>query len=443
MTEIKTPDSLSNLGRERKRESGGTKNGFLRKEPSAASIITRNRGYRKEEVPSYQPVPQTRTSANFVGNAVFSSTLSQSVSGEASSAGQSEKVATEGGSFPCLYSNNSIDPPAEPSSGSTSKLSVFSSYYRKLSYALKLNIESFVEMVGIDRLGFLTLTFPDNCTDHKEAYKRFRSFNTNYLSKHAQFGEWLCVKERQNRGAWHYHLLIDCGFDVRTGIDWERFKKKDYRSANKYLRSLWADLRKNLPKYGFGRSELMPIRSSVKALSGYISKYLSKHIGSRKEEDKGVRLVSYSRNWPRSTAHFQWNTPNAKLFRLKLCIYAESLGFSKIEHFRWKHGLNWAWKLAPYIHEINPEQRSWYRSLRPPQPEWFRLSSDVISLNSCIEALLKWWHSSQAPQPEVQPLHGAGPLVEVPAGVSTGFGKEPVGLRDWYRTHQPIPDRDQ
>jgi transposase len=87
------------------------------------------------------------------------------------------------------YSNNSIGPPAVPSSISTGKLNVFSPYHRKVAYALELNVKSFVETVGLDRLGFLTLTFPDNCTDHKEAYKRFRSFNANYLANHSQFGE--------------------------------------------------------------------------------------------------------------------------------------------------------------------------------------------------------------------------------------------------------------
>lgn len=349
MTEIRTPDSLSNLAGNTKRESGGAKNGLLRKEPSAAYKITQQLGFCKgdelSETSCFQSVPHLGTVVNLAVNPSLSSVPAHSVE-------QPEKVAAADGSLLYLYCNNSIQPPAGAASTSqevTKLCNLLSPYHRKAAHALAENVASLLAAVGLDRLGFLTLTFPDNCSDHKEAYSRFRSFNTNYLANHAQFGDWLCVKERQRRGAWHYHLLIDCGGDIRTGIDWDQVASQKYSSANEHLRFLWADLRANLPKYGFGRSELLPVRSNIEAMGRYIGKYISKHIGSRKEEDAGVRLCSYSRNWPRSNSHFQWYTANSQKWRANVQKLAEWFDCSTLEELTAKLGRRWAFRYAEDI----------------------------------------------------------------------------------------------
>jgi hypothetical protein len=200
-----------------------------------------------------------------------------------------------GASLLYLNSNNSL----ESISPDVSKLTP---YHAKQAFCLSDNCERFISKVGLDRVGFLTLTFPDNVTDNKEASRRFDSMNKGFLSRF--FGEWMLVKERQQRGAWHYHILIDCKTDIRTGINFEeiqRIPRPKYTSAKPALRSIWQLLRDRLPAYGFGRSELLPVRTTAQATSKYLGKYIAKHIGSRSDQDKGVRLTSYSADFPKST----------------------------------------------------------------------------------------------------------------------------------------------
>lgn len=228
-------------------------------------------------------------------------------------------------------------------------LNLLSPYHKKSAYALASNVESLISKSGLENMGFLTLTFPDNVTDPKEAYKRFDSFNRNYLRKNKSFRNWLCVKERQKRGAWHYHILIDCGGDIRTGFNWDEVRSRIYRGVPSHLLKLWKDLRTNLPKYGFGRSELKPIRTDGEIIGKYIGKYIAKHIKARAEEDKGVRLVSYSRTWPRNNSNFQWNTPNSKKWREQLARFAECYRLSSLEDIKDFFGTNWAFHLADVI----------------------------------------------------------------------------------------------
>lgn len=262
-----------------------------------------------------------------------------------------DSVSQTADSLPCLYSNNCIEGvDGAPESASENLCNLLSPYHRKSAHALAENVESLVNSVGLERLGFLTLTFPDNVTDHREALRRFRSMNSNYLAGHFCFGVWLCVKERQKRGAWHYHLLICCGADIRTGVNWDEINNGVYRSANDHLRGLWSDLRVNLPKYGFGRSELLPIRENAEAMSRYVGKYISKHIGGRKEEDKGVRIVSYSKNWPRSNPKFQWHTPNSQTWRANVRAFAEFFGCEGgLDALKKRFGSRWAYHLAETI----------------------------------------------------------------------------------------------
>jgi len=251
---------------------------------------------------------------------------------------------------------------------------VLSPYYRKASETLHLNVKRLIELApSTGHVGFLTLTFKDNVTDHDQAYKRFRSMNSNFLSKFPEFGEWICVKERQSRGSWHYHLVIHLGQDIKTGFNWDLYgkalelkdhsapylspKNKEYRktmtealrTASPYLRRLWQTLREELPKYGFGRSELLPIRSNEDAMARYLGKYIGKHLGARKRSDKGVRLVNYSKKWVKNSVNFQWNTDGAKQWRKNLKMFATFHGCNGIYGLRAKFGTNWAYKYANEI----------------------------------------------------------------------------------------------
>lgn len=234
----------------------------------------------------------------------------------------------------------------------------FSGYEVKKTLALRDNTARFIKMVGIERVGFLTLTFKDNVLDAKEAYRRFCSLRKHFLA--LTFTDYMLVKERQVRGAWHYHLLVGCCADIRTGFDFGAvFPEKgrgDYSSASPYLRSLWRDIRDACEKYGFGRSELAPIKSNADGIAAYVGKYIEQNVKGKNSsgfDDKGVRLVSYSKKWPRTSTKFSWNTPGAKEWRRKLSKFANILGVDDLDGMKHHFGRRWAYFLADLISDVD------------------------------------------------------------------------------------------
>ena len=174
--------------------------------------------------------------------------------------------------------------------------------HRKVASALSWNVAHVCKTFGVERVGFLTLTFADHVLCAREASRRFNSLASNILAK--RYAAYVRVLERQKSGRIHYHLLVVLPDDIRTGADFDAFAQRDYRSANNHLRREWAFWRKTAGNFGFGRTELMPIRSDANALGQYVGKYIGKHIGAREERDKGVRLVSYSKDARMATSKF-------------------------------------------------------------------------------------------------------------------------------------------
>jgi len=182
-------------------------------------------------------------------------------------------------------------------------IQLLASKKKKAAFALQTNIAAMIVKYGIERIGFLTLTFADNVQCHKEATKRFNSLATNVLKN--KYQSWVRVSERQQSGRWHFHLIVSCKHDIKRGLKFDELKNKNYKSANKALRGEWSFWRTVAKKYNFGRTELLPIRKSGEAVAAYMAKYLTK--GERKAEDKGARLVSYSSKVLRvCTQSFSW-----------------------------------------------------------------------------------------------------------------------------------------
>lgn len=196
--------------------------------------------------------------------------------------------------FPCLYSNNSAETSLkndlEASNYASSNLSTS---FKKSAFALALNVENFAQTFGLNYLGFLTLTFADNVTCIQEASRRFDILRKHVLN--VRYKSYIRVIERTKKGRVHFHLLVALSADIRTDFDFSGIANCDYRSANQVLRNEWAFWRKNAKKYGFGRTELLPIKSTSEGISRYVGKYIGKHMESRLDEDKGARLVEYSR----------------------------------------------------------------------------------------------------------------------------------------------------
>lgn len=213
-----------------------------------------------------------------------------------------------GESLPCLFRNNSIE--IEKS---------LSKKHLKNSVALATNVEEMAKKYGLKNLGFLTLTFADHVTDYKEGSKRFNSLATNILN--TRYLDWIRVMERQKSGRIHYHLVVALTSDIRSGAQFDAFANRDYRSANSALRSEWAFWRKTAKLYSFGRTELMPVRSTEEGIARYVGKYISKHFEARLPDDKGARLVAYSKGVRVMNTKFAWNTAGGAVWRHKVGLF--------------------------------------------------------------------------------------------------------------------------
>ena len=230
---------------------------------------------------------------------------------------------------------------------------------KKTAAALSWNVAHLVEKFGLERVGFLTLTFADHVTDPREAQRRFHSLKTNILRK--RYAEHIRVVERQKSGRIHYHLLVVCADDIRTGADFDAFALRDYKSANNHLRREWAFWRKTAPLYNFGRTELMPVRSNSQAMGAYVGKYIAKHIGQREERDKGIRLVEYTRGARMASTRFTSTGSGSTLWRQKLQTFVHLTRASHpgepvtgLASLRRIYGPRWSFHWRDFILQLTP-----------------------------------------------------------------------------------------
>ncbi len=238
-----------------------------------------------------------------------------------------------------------------------------SSGHRKVANALSWNVAHLCQKYGTHRVGFLTLTFADHVICAREASRRFNSLASNVLRP--RYAHFIRVLERQKSGRIHYHLLVVLKDDIRTGADFDAFADRNYKSANSALRLEWAFWRKTSPVYRFGRTELMPIRSDADALGLYVGKYIGKHIGFRLEEDKGVRLVSYSGDARMATSKHmligkypdQWRAKVATFCRIvegwKVTVNPHAR-VRNMDDLAFELGPKWAYKWREFICSLPP-----------------------------------------------------------------------------------------
>lgn len=224
----------------------------------------------------------------------------------------------------------------------------------RTAHALEVNVEAAVLRWGLERTGFLTLTFADLVTDPVEAQRRMNSLTTHVIRP--RYGEAIRVMERQKSGRIHYHLLVPLQADIRTGFDFRAVEDRDYRSASPALRSEWAFWRETAKKYGFGRTELLPIKSTAQAIGRYVGKYIAKHLGVRDERDLGCRLVSYV--GPRvATVKFAWSGGRGRSWRVGLgslvhALYeARQIHRPTVDAMSQRYGKRWAWKWRDVVRE--------------------------------------------------------------------------------------------
>lgn len=242
-----------------------------------------------------------------------SSKPSQAPRPAAAEAGKRERRPAAG--LPCLNSNISIEVPSSES------FKDLSTQQRKTAFILRESVSALADRYGVNHLGFLTLTFRDHVLDHKEASRRLNSLLSNVIKK--RYREYVGVMERQRSRRIHYHLLIVLNQDIRSGVDFKSLARGNYSSASPGLRIEWRFWRETAPKYGFGRTELLPVKSNIEAMAKYVGKYIAKHVTERLPEDKGARLVRYSRGARVGTTRFQFNSQGASEWRRKVATFAE------------------------------------------------------------------------------------------------------------------------
>lgn len=269
--------------------------------------------------------------------------------------------------LPCLLINNSITRSGEgktvAGSGVSSAPAPMPSWVRKAGFIVKTNIHAMTERFGINCIGFLTLTFADDVQCHKEACKRFNSLATNVLN--VRYAQWIRVSERQKSGRWHFHLVVVCKQDIRRGVDFAAIAKRDYKSASPALRAEWAFWRNTAKRYGFGRSELLPVKKTGEALAAYVAKYISKGFSYRRDDDKGARLVSYSKGSRVCGSRFSFVGGRSHQWRLRCKLFLDFLSFwhhqqatikgeKPLSWFTYDDmpslfGKRWAWRLRDKI----------------------------------------------------------------------------------------------
>lgn len=300
-------------------------------------------------------IPTSEECAQGIGNAVPLPSLRVNNSNE----GACEDVTAVGSAVPVVPNT---PPPA---------------YVRKKEFSLKCNILALCEAYPIGHIGFLTLTYQKDQQCFREAGKDFNSLATGVLND--RFLAWVKVGERTKRHVVHFHLLVVCKQEIRRGFDFDAVNNRDYRSVCSYLRDEWAFWSSRAAsgkktarvgaaeRYGFGgRVELKPIRKNAEALASYLSKYLSKGFVNRLDDDKGVRLISYSKSFPRRCgSRFSFVGGKVKEWRLRCRLFLGHLyyryynqalleGILPPEPFTYDDmpslfGKRWAWRLREQI----------------------------------------------------------------------------------------------
>jgi hypothetical protein len=221
--------------------------------------------------------------------------------------------------LPCLNRNISFDNVENTSQ----KIARLSSSHKKTAFTLKNSIEKMVKKYGVENILFLTLTFKDNVQCHREASKRMNSLTTNIIKP--RYKDYAGVPERMKSGRIHYHYLIPTKDNVLLGLDFKALQNKDYRTANSALRKEWAFWRNTAPKYRFGRTELLPIKSTAEAVGKYVGKYISKNIESRTEGDKGARLMRLSKGIRSGNSRFAFLSDGSYQWRKKVALFASQI----------------------------------------------------------------------------------------------------------------------
>jgi hypothetical protein len=277
----------------------------------------------------------------------------------------------------------------------SAKADVNLSGYAKKAETLFINLDGLVKRVGIERVGFVTLTFAERVVEYKDASARFRAiFNSTLKPAGLEF---IAVPERQLSGRFHFHLAAGFPHDIRTGFDFaacaganaakrdgnraefRRLQAVYCRSANRRLRQFWSLLRSDkVTRHGFGRCETLPLLSNAAAVARYVGAYVTSAAKSRLAVDKGMRAVRYSLLERLASCRWSWSDGNALIWRRGCQIMSMILEI-EYEQAREKFGKKWAWRLRESICVLG---RNYEKALAyaAKVPDWADYQSRLLFL---------------------------------------------------------------
>jgi hypothetical protein len=306
--------------------------------------------------------------------------------------------------LPCLF----ITTESLPSENVLPQPKVNLSAIAKKAETLFVNLDGLIRRVGIERVGFVTLTFREHITGRDEASKRFHKLAVAVLKPEDM--EFISVPERQGSGRFHFHLATAFPCDIRTGFDFaacelanaakrdgdrESFQKWQsvyFGSANGNLRKYWSLFRSDrVRKYGFGRCETLPVLSNAKGLARYVGAYVTTASRARLADDKGMRTVRYSLRQRTASVRWAWADGPGARWRRGMQIIGQILEIT-YEQFEEKFGKRWPWHLKETVTVLgkNYEEGLRYAAL---VPEWADYRSRLLYLArvSCQLAGVEKW----------------------------------------------------
>jgi hypothetical protein len=210
---------------------------------------------------------------------------------------------------------------------------------RKQLFVAQENIRLYIGKCGENNVGVLTITTPSECLTAREFQKKWHSFRTNVVKKLFATGMW--VRERQQRtGNWHSHAVVDLGRDVKTGFPFDEVQRRRYLNVDPGLRDIWKQLRDKAEAYGFGRTELLPIKHSGKGCARYLTKYLSKSFVSEKiAGEERCRLFGVWGGVRFAYSQFDW--VSSRVMRKRKAWLAATAGLNGVEGCRALYGPRW------------------------------------------------------------------------------------------------------
>ena len=259
------------------------------------------------------------------------------------------------------------------------------------------NIRLYIQKVGENNLGVLTLTTPSECLSAFAYQKMWHSWRTRVLKKLFPTGMW--IRERQPRtGNWHSHSVVDVGWDIKTGFPFDQVGDRLYANVDPRLRKLWKTIRESAEKYGFGRTELLPLKSNGPFCARYLIKYLTKVRGSDKSEGEekcrpfgiwgGIRFVMTPFSYTRS-----------RILRKRKAWLAAEMGIECYASFLVVFGSRWWHHLGAALSDVVMPIEYYQVPQENGQLGWDDLGfkaycADIAKFPSCSvdEAMLHSWH---------------------------------------------------